>query len=161
MTAAATRWMEYATSGAGIVSVEPGIYIAEPSPSAVGEDVYESIGVRIEHCICCEALTTAAPKDPMPRSPYGFSSRQSSTELLRGHHTVEELFMPETEIRPLTETDFEAFAVVVTNAYPTASDLPAERRRLQAEWVSPVCRSHHAPVRSLSRGPATRRHAAP
>ena len=44
--------------------------------------------------------------------------------------------MPETEIQPLTETDFEAFAVVVTNAYPTASDLPAERRRLQAEWVA-------------------------
>lgn len=44
--------------------------------------------------------------------------------------------MPETEIRPLTETDFEAFAVVATNAYPTASDLPAERQRLQAEWAA-------------------------
>src|SRR5215469_5587061 len=42
---------------------------------------------------------------------------------------------PETEVRPLTETDFEAFAVVVTNAYPVASDVPAERQRLRAEWA--------------------------
>ena len=44
--------------------------------------------------------------------------------------------MPETEIRPLTETDFEAFAVLVTNAYPVASDVPAERQRLHAEWAA-------------------------
>jgi Xaa-Pro aminopeptidase len=52
-----------------VLSVEPGIYIAEPASSVVGEDVYESIGVRIEDTVLvtpdgCEVLTSAAPKDP-------------------------------------------------------------------------------------------------
>jgi Xaa-Pro aminopeptidase len=52
-----------------VLSVEPGIYIAEPISSAVGEEVYESIGVRIEDTVLvtpdgCEVLTATAPKDP-------------------------------------------------------------------------------------------------
>ena len=43
---------------------------------------------------------------------------------------------PETEVRLMTEPDFEAFAVVVTNAYPVASDVPAERQRLRVEWAA-------------------------
>jgi Xaa-Pro aminopeptidase len=52
-----------------VLSVEPGIYIVEPVTSAVGDDVYESIGVRLEDTVLvtpdgCEVLTASAPTDP-------------------------------------------------------------------------------------------------